>query len=80
MHSAFLILLYTLFLIPVGILPWAFGLIGPVAAIASALVGVFFAVPALKFYLNRTDKLAKTVMFASFSYLPVIQFIYLFDK
>lgn len=79
-HSAFLILIYTLFLIPVAVLPWAFNLIGPAAAIASALVGVFFAVPALRFYLNRTDKLAKAVMFASFFYLPIIQLIYLIDK
>ncbi len=78
--SAFLIFVYTLFLIPVAVLPWAFDLIGPGAAIASALVGVFFAVPALKFYLNRTDKLARKVMFASFFYLPVVQLIYLFDK
>lgn len=79
-NTAFLILVYTLFLIPVAVLPWAFGLIGTWAAIASALVGVAFAIPALKFFLNRTDKLAKQVMFASFFYLPIVQLIYLFAK
>jgi protoheme IX farnesyltransferase len=79
-QSAFLILLYTLFLIPVAILPWAFDLIGLYTAIAAALAGILFAIPALRFYFNRKDKLAKTVMFASFFYLPAIQLIYLIGK
>lgn len=79
-RSAFLTLLYTLFLIPVALLPWAFNLMGDTAGWLSAVAGILFSIPAVKLYLNRSDKLAKRVMFASFFYLPVIQMIYLFAK
>lgn len=79
-HSAFLTFVYTLFLIPVALLPWAFDLIGSLAAWFAAAAGILFAIPALQLYFKRTDKLAKKVMFASFFYLPVIQIIYLFAK
>lgn len=78
--SAFLILVYTLFLIPVGMLPWAFELAGFHTAWTAALVAFLFALPATLFYLNRTNAKAKLVMFASFFYLPIIQLIYLLDK
>ena len=80
MQSAFLTLLYTLFLIPVAVLPWAFDLIGSTAAWAVAIAGLLFAIPAFKLYFTRTDKAAKVVMFASFFYLPVVQVVYLLDK
>lgn len=79
-QSAFLTLLYTLFLILVALLPWAFDLIGGTAAILAAIAGILFAIPALRLYMNRSDKLARKVMFASFFYLPVVQIIYLFAK
>jgi len=79
-RSAFLTLTYSLFLIPVGILPWAFDLIGGVAAAGAAIAAILFSIPAIKLYLKRTDKAAKVVMFASFFYLPIIQLIYLLDK
>ena len=79
-QSAFLTFLYTLFLIPVALLPWAFDLIGGKAAILAAIAGILFAIPALRLYMNRSDKIARKVMFASFFYLPVVQIIYLFAK
>ena len=79
-QSAFLIVLYTLFLIPVGMLPWAFDLTGFHTAWTAALAAILFAIPAIQFYLDKTDKRAKVVMFASFFYLPIIQLIYLMDK
>jgi len=80
LHSAFLTLLYTLFLIPVSLLPWAFNLMGDIAAWCAAVAGLLFVVPALKLYFKRTDKAAKAVMFASFFYLPVVQIVFLLDK
>lgn len=80
MQSAFLTLLYTLFLIPVALLPWAFNLIGNTAAWAAAIAGLLFAIPAFKLYFTRTDKAAKVVMFTSFFYLPAVQVVYLLDK
>lgn len=79
-QSAFLTMLYALFLIPVGLLPWAFGLNGNIAAVGTAILAVGFAFPAIQLYLKKTDNSARTVMFASFLYLPLVQLIFLFDK
>lgn len=79
-QSAFLTLLYTLFLIPVSLLPWAFDLVGRGTAIALATIGLFFAIPAFKLLKDRSDKAARSVMFASFFYLPIAQLILLLDK
>lgn len=78
--SAFLTLLYTLFLIPIALLPWAFELVSNTTAWFAAFAGVLFAIPAFRLYFNRTDKAAKAVMFASFFYLPIILVVYLLDK
>lgn len=79
-QSAFFTLLYTLFLIPVSILPWAFDLISGSAAIALALTGIAFAIPGFKLLRLKNDQAAKMVMFASFFYLPIAQLILLIDK
>ncbi len=79
-HSTFLILLYTLFLIPVAILPWAFGLVGSTAAWISASLGLLFVWPAMQLFFRKNDAMAKRVMFASFFYLPLILIVYLVDK
>lgn len=79
-HSAFLILLYTLFLIPVSLLPWAFGLTGAWSAVGASLLGLLFAWPAFQLFVKKSDAMAKRVMFASFLYLPLILVVYLIDK
>lgn len=79
-QSAFLILLYAMFLIPVGLTPWVFDLIGWPAAIATVVMALGFIYPAVQLFLKRTDATAKAVMFASFFYLPLVQLILLFDK
>jgi len=78
--TAFITLVYTLFLIPVGLLPWAFDLVGATAAWVSVALAVLFAIPALQLYWQRNEKMAKRLMFASFFYLPFLQLIYLIDK
>ncbi len=78
--SAFLILLYTLFVIPAGMLPWVFGLTGPVAMWVSVALGMVMLVPAFKLFLSRDVKDARRLMFASFLYLPVVQLAYVLDR
>jgi protoheme IX farnesyltransferase len=79
-QTAFLTFLYTLFLIPVSLLPWAFDLVSGYAAVALALSGLLFAWPAIKLLRKKNDAAAKMVMFASFFYLPIAQLILLIDK
>lgn len=79
-YSAFLILLYTLFLIPIGILPWVFGQVGPWAMTTAVVLGLWMLVQAVRLMVSRDVKDARRLMFSSFLYLPVTQLAYVLDK
>ncbi len=79
-RSAFQISFYSLLLVPVGLLPWAFGYTGETSLIVGTIVGLWFFMTAYRLQLTLKDKAAKTLMFASFIYLPIIQFLYVLDK
>lgn len=79
-RSAFLILLYTLFTIPVGMLPWAFGFVGPFALVASVLAALVMVVPAFRLWRSHDRADARKLMFASFLYLPLVQILYVIDR
>lgn len=82
--TAFQILLYSLFLIPVSLLPWALPaghpMVGNIAAAVTLTCGLVFALLAFRLYNTLALKDAKTLMFASFIYLPIVQLIYVIDK
>lgn len=78
--SAFQIVVYSLALIPFSLLPWMMEWTGIVSFIVATLFGIAFFYYAYRLYLTCDDKDAKKLMFASFLYLPVIQFVYVFDK
>jgi heme o synthase len=81
---AFQILLYSMFLIPVSLLPWALPLglpmVGNIAASICILIGIYFVWLSWNLYLEPNMKNARKVMFASFFYLPIIQIAYVIDK
>lgn len=79
-YTTWLILLYTLFVVPVGMLPWVFGLTGPWSAITAAACGLVMLVPAMRLFRSRDTKDARALMFASFIYLPVVLVAYVLDK
>lgn len=83
-RSAYQILLYSLFLIPVSLLPWAFplekALVGNLAAVVAVIAGGFMAWYSFKLYRSCDIKDAKKVMFTSFFYLPIVQIFYVIDK
>lgn len=83
-RSAFQILIYTIFLIPVSLLPWIFPakqpMIGNFGMVVSILAGLWFLYLAARLYRNLEIKDARNLMFASFIYLPVVQLIYVIDK
>lgn len=78
--SAFLILLYTLFVIPVGMLPWVFDLTGPWSAAAAVVLGALMLVPAYRLYRSLDRRDARKLMFASFIHLPLLQLAYVLDR
>lgn len=78
-NSAFQIVLYSLALIPFSLVPWIMGLTGTVSLIVAAGLGAGFFFYAFRLLLTCEDKDAKKLMFASILYLPIIQFVYVFD-
>jgi protoheme IX farnesyltransferase len=80
LNTAIQIVIYTLFLIPLGLLPAKFGITGINSAIVATVCGVLFL--AQTFYLLKsTDReAALRIMFGSFLYLPIVQIAYLMDK
>lgn len=87
LHTAFQIMTYTLFLIPLGLLPAKFGLTGINSAIVATVCGVLFLAQTFKLIRDclpgsesESRKSALGIMFGSFVYLPVVQIAFLLDK
>jgi len=86
--SAFQAMLYTIWLIPVSIMPFVFPYIGieskllltPIGAVLILLMGIFLYKKSAVLLKNCDQASAKKLMFGSLIYLPAIQIIYLLDK
>ncbi|MCU0449869.1 MAG: heme o synthase [Bernardetiaceae bacterium] len=78
--SAFTIMSYTLFLLPIGLLPFQFGLAGLVSGLVATGAGLVFLAQSVYLLKAQTVKAAKGLMFGSFLYLPIVQIAYLLDK
>lgn len=78
--SAFQILVYCLFLIPISILPSIFLFHSWIAGAIIFLTGIWFFIYALKLYRDCAIESARKLMFASFVYLPVVQLLILAGK
>ncbi len=72
-QNAFQILIYTLFLIPVSIVPVFMGYTHLISGIIIGICGIVFLIPALRLYKSLHMKDATVLMFTSFLYLPVVQ-------
>ena len=80
LNTAIQIMIYTLFLIPLGLLPATFGITGINSAIAVTICGVLFLAQTFSLMKSGDRKSALKIMFGSFIYLPVVQIAYLLDK
>lgn len=78
--SAFLILLYSLFLLLVSLLPVVFGLVGNIAGLVFIISGILMIIPAIQLFKSRNDKDATKIMLASFLYIPLILIAWYLDK
>lgn len=79
-NSAFQIAIYSFVLIPFSLLPWLLGWTGVTSLVIATLLGLLFFLQSFKLLMTCDDKDARKLMFASFFYLPIIQFLYVFDK
>lgn len=79
-ETAFRIMIYTLFLIPVGWLPYMLGMTSINSALVAMLGGILFLAQTFHLMRTCTDKAALQMMFGSLLYLPIVQIVYLLDK
>lgn len=80
MRTAINIMIYTLFLLPLGLLPAKFGVAGINSAIIATICGVLFLVQTFSLMRDNSRKSALRIMYGSFLYLPIVQIAYLIDK
>lgn len=80
MRTAINIMIYTLFLLPLGLLPVFFGLAGINSAIVATVCGVLFLAQTFSLMRDNSRKSALKIMYGSFMYLPIVQIAYLIDK
>jgi len=80
LKTAIQIMMYTLLLIPLGMMPLQFGMAGKTSAVIAIVCGVLFLMQT--FYLMQTcsKKAAMNIMFGSFLYLPIVQIAFVLDK
>lgn len=78
--TASIILVYTLLLVPMCVLPYAFSISGMITVVTMGVAGIGFSVQAWLLLKTRTVKAASRLMFGSFIYLPVVQIAMLIDK
>lgn len=79
-ESAFQIVVYSLAMIPFSLLPWLLGWTGTATLIIATISSSIFFLYAYRLFLTCELKDAKKLMFASFVYLPILQFLYVFDR
>lgn len=80
LNTAVQIMIYTLFLLPLGLLPTYFGLTGLNSGIVATVCGVLFLAQTFSLMRDCSRKSALRIMFGSFLYLPIVQIAYLLDK
>ena len=79
-NTAFKMMTYTLFLIPMGVLPAQYGMTGLTSALIAIVCGALFLVQTFSLMRTGSRKAALRMMFGSFFYLPIVQIAFLFDK
>jgi protoheme IX farnesyltransferase len=78
--TAFTIMIYTLFLVPLGFIPYLLHMAGITSAIITVIAGTLFLCQTFYLMMRPTDKSARWMMFGSFLYLIIIQIALILDK
>ena len=79
-YAAVQALLYAVILLPLGFLPWAWGMTGWISAAIVALANLFLIWQCVRLYREMDVKAARRVMFSSYIYLPLVLLALLGDK
>ncbi|MEM9895577.1 MAG: heme o synthase [Bacteroidota bacterium] len=80
LNTAVNIMVYTLFLLPLGLLPSLFEITGHISAIVTTVCGVLFLAQTFTLMKDTSKQNALRIMFGSFIYLPIVQITFLLDQ
>jgi heme o synthase len=72
--------IYSLLMIPVGMLPYFFNMSGVVSMWILVAANMFMVIQCVRLYINMDVKSARRVMFSSYIYLPIVLLALLADK
>jgi heme o synthase len=72
--------IYSLLMIPVGMLPYFFNMSGEVSMWILVAANLYMVIQCVRLYMNMDVKSARRVMFSSYIYLPVVLLALLADK
>ena len=78
--SAMQALLYTICLVPVGLMPFIFHLSGWISMIVITSISIYFLFRAYQLYKECSVEAARSLMYASFLYLPIVLIAMVIDK
>jgi protoheme IX farnesyltransferase len=79
-YSAIQAIIYSLLLIPVGVLPYLTGMSGLVSLVVVFIANLAMVLQCVRLYREMTVKAARRVMFGSYIYLPVVLLSLLANK
>ena len=79
-YSAIQAIIYSLLLIPVGVLPYLLEMSGVISLVIVTLANILMITQSVRLYREMTVKAARRVMFSSYIYLPVALLVLLIDK
>lgn len=72
--------MYSVLMIPVGILPYSFHISGMVSLWIVLAANIFMVAQSVRLYIDMDVKAARRVMFSSYIYLPIVLLALLADK
>ena len=79
-YSAIQSIIYSLLLLPVGILPYLLGVSGLISLVIVLIANCFMVWQCIQLYREMTLQAARRVMFSSYIYLPIVLLALLIDK
>lgn len=79
-YSAIQAIIYSLLMIPVGVLPYFINMSGQVSLIIVLLANLFMVWQSIRLYREMSVPAARRVMFSSYIYLPIVLLSLLADK
>ena len=79
-YSAIQAIIYSLLLLPVGLLPYFAGMSGIISLVVVVIANLFMVAQCVRLYREMTVKAARRVMFGSYIYLPVVLLALLANK